>query len=241
MKDTITKWILDAKLKSHHAFLVGDLNGSIAAGSKRSHNFSDLLNDLDLIAPFPVVYLPHFQDDASFFWKDAPVSNIDYIMFSPAGDSLVEFIECGNCYASPSGCLFTDHALLWTRIQFPAMPPLPTPTIFATRRRHDLPLAKDGPAAEEKINAFQEDMTKWTEQHTPALMADCTPQQALLAQMHCQILSSAKNVYARDGNRLCVINVDDCFRVLPSNLRDIVLDLINPLEGFKLLKTAPIL
>jgi hypothetical protein len=104
-------------------------------------------------------------------------------------------------------------------------------------------MAKDGPAAEEKINAFQEDMTQWTKQHTPALIADCTPQQVgcLLAQMHCQILSSAKNVCARDGNRLCNKRVDDCFRVLPSNLRDIVLDLINPLECFKLLKTAPIL
>jgi hypothetical protein len=82
MKDNITKWILDAKLIGHHTFLVGDLNGSIVAGSKRGHNFSNLLHDLDLIAPFPVLYLPHFQDAATFFWKDAPVSNIDHIMFS---------------------------------------------------------------------------------------------------------------------------------------------------------------
>jgi hypothetical protein len=170
MKDNITKWILDAKLKGHHTFLVGDLNGSIVAGSKCGHNFSDLLHDLDLIAPFPVLYLPHFQDAATFFWKDAPVSNIDHIMFSP-GDSLVEFIECSMHHHQPAS--FTDHALLWTRIQFPAMPPLPTPTIFATRRRHDLPLAKDGPVPEEKNNAFQEDMTQWTEQYTPALIADC--------------------------------------------------------------------
>ncbi len=115
----------------------------------------------------------------------------------------MEFIECGMHHHQPAS--FTDHALLWTRIQFPAMPPLPTPTIFATRRRHDLPMAKDGPVPGEKNNAFQEDMTQWTEQHTPALIAECTPQQAgcLLAQMHCQILSSVKNVCARDGNRLC--------------------------------------